>query len=152
MDIGTGGGIPGIVVAILHRREDRTVRLVERDNRKAAFLRHVGRSLSLPIVVHADGVERLPPLRAAVLSARAMAPLDQLLAYGFRHLADGGTAYFLKGRSWREEVAIARQTWSFALKTSPSPDGDGVLLEIREIRHAGDAADPLRGQPEGRRR
>jgi 16S rRNA (guanine527-N7)-methyltransferase len=137
VDLGSGGGFPALVVAIMAKRTltERRVTMVESDQRKAAFLRTVIRQLSLNAEVLVSRVELADPLRADVLSARALADLDQLLIFAQRHLAKDGRCVFLKGETWQNEVEIARKTWSFDLrahrsKTSPS----AAILEIKDIQ------------------
>ncbi len=134
-DFGSGGGLPGIVVAI--SRPDLAVELVESDQRKAAFLRNVIRDLSLSNAkVLCSRIEALDRLEAANISARALAPLPQLMAYVVQHLASDGTAWLMKGRNWQAEVAEARKLWTFDLVSHPSStDPDAAILEITGIRH-----------------
>lgn len=138
-DLGSGGGFPGIVIAILARdtRPDARITLVESDRRKSAFLQTAARELGLPVTVHAARAETLPPLGADILSARALAPLSQLLPLALRHLAPGGRALFPKGRRAAEEVDEARRTWSFQLRTHPSQtDPQARILDIEGLAHA----------------
>ncbi|RDW14588.1 16S rRNA (guanine(527)-N(7))-methyltransferase RsmG [Paracoccus thiocyanatus] len=135
LDLGSGGGLPGIVMAIM--RPDFPLTLIESDQRKAAFLRSVVRELSLGAKVLCQRIEVLDGLDAANISARALAPLPQLMAYVNRHLHPAGTAWLMKGRNWRAEVAQARNNWTFDLKPHPSAtDPDAAILEITGIRHA----------------
>ncbi len=136
-DLGSGGGFPGIVIAILARgRSDAHVTLVESDQRKATFLRTAARELGLAVTVHAARAESLLPLNADVLTARALAPLSQLLPLAHRHLRPGGTALFPKGRRHAQETAEARQTWHFDLTEHPSQtDPEGRILQIERIAH-----------------
>lgn len=136
-DLGSGGGFPGLVIAILARdRPESRVTLVESDQRKATFLRTAARELSLPVTVHTTRAEQLAPLGANVLSARALAPLAQLLPFAHRHLRPGGTALFPKGRRHAEEVAEARRTWHFDLtEHSSQTDPEGRILQIERIAH-----------------
>ena len=76
VDIGSGGGLPGLVLTILGVPE---VHLVESDQRKAAFLREAQRVTGAPVIVHAQRAERLPPIPADAIVARAVAPVDNLL-------------------------------------------------------------------------
>ena len=139
VDFGSGGGMPGLVLAIVAKTTDshrRTV-LLESDQRKAAFLRTVIRELSLNARVIVERIETAAPLRADVVSARALADLPTLLSFANRHLSKHGTAFFMKGQSWEKEVSSARETWSFDLnahksKTSPS----AAILEIKDIQRA----------------
>lgn len=136
VDLGSGGGLPGIVVAIM--RPDLDLTLVESDRRKAAFLRNALRELALPRAkVLCNRIETLDRLDAANISARALAPLPQLMAYVERHLSPSGTAWLMKGRNWQAEVSQARDDWKFDLKTHQSAtDPDAAILEITGIRHA----------------
>ncbi|UFM65862.1 16S rRNA (guanine(527)-N(7))-methyltransferase RsmG [Paracoccus sp. MA] len=136
VDLGSGGGLPGIVLAIM--RPDRPLTLVESDQRKAAFLRNAIRELSLTGANVLTGrIEDLDRLDAANISARALAPLPRLMAYVERHLAPSGTAWLMKGRNWQSEVSEARRDWKFDLTTHPSAtDPDAAILEITGIRHA----------------
>ncbi|KGJ05726.1 16S rRNA m(7)G-527 methyltransferase [Paracoccus halophilus] len=135
LDIGSGGGLPGLVVAIM--RPDLTVTLVESDHRKSSFLRTAIRELGLENASVITGrVEHLDALFAANISARALAPLPLLMAYVARHLTASGRAWLMKGRNWRTEVSEARREWNFDLITHPSPtEPDAAILEITGIRH-----------------
>jgi 16S rRNA (guanine527-N7)-methyltransferase len=138
LDLGSGGGFPGLVIAILAQGagDDLRLTLVESDQRKATFLREVTRELSLPVTVRTDRIEHCPPQSADTLSARALAPLTTLLGYATRHLAPNGTAVFPKGASWQQEVEAARKDWHFDLHISPSAtDPDGAVLTVKAISH-----------------
>lgn len=135
-DLGSGGGFPGLVIAILaaEARPALSVTLVESDQRKAAFLATAARTLGLSVVVRAERIETLPPLGADVLSARALAPLDTLLGYAERHLAPGGVALFPKGATVDAELARALEHWRFSYQKEPSKTAaDGVVLIIGGI-------------------
>ena len=136
VDIGSGGGFPGIVIAIFAKEQGpaRNMTLVESDARKSAFLRTVIRELELPAKVVTTRVENLPPQNADVISARALADLPTLMDYAERHLASSGKAIFFKGATWEKEVAEARKSWSFDLlahksKTNPN----AAIIEVKEI-------------------
>lgn len=135
IDLGSGGGLPGMVVAIA--RPDLEVRLIESDQRKAAFLRTAVRELALQnTAVINQRIEAADQQNAANISARALAPLPQLMAYVARHLAKDGTAWLMKGRNWQNEIDEARKTWSFEVKAhQSSTDADAAILEITGIRH-----------------
>ena len=132
-DLGSGAGFPGLVIAILakEKQPDLAVTLVESDHRKSAFLLTAVRELGLKADVIAERIEETENLDCDVLSARALAPLSKLLEFSGRHLADRGVALFPKGARWEEEVASARENWSFDLQVSPSrSDPSGVILKI----------------------
>jgi 16S rRNA (guanine527-N7)-methyltransferase len=135
-DLGSGGGFPGLVVAILaaEQRPALRVTLVESDQRKAVFLRTVAQRTGVPVTVLADRIESVPALGTDVLSARALAPLATLLDYAHRHLAPSGTALFPKGANWRTEVDEALERWRFRCENLPSATSpDGAILRIGEI-------------------
>lgn len=135
-DLGSGAGLPGIVVAILaaEERPDLRMTLVESDLRKSAFLMTVARELGLHIRIETQRIETLAPLGADVLSARALAPLDRLLGYAERHMVPGGIAIFPKGARWREELDQALENWRFSYQNQPSAtDPDATILKIGGI-------------------
>lgn len=136
-DFGSGGGFPGLVLAILaaERRSDLSVTLVESDVRKAAFLMTVVRELELSASVRSDRIEALGSLDTQVITARALAPLEQLCVYSFQHLAPSGRALFLKGARYEQEVDLARAKWDFELTIHPSiTNSEAALLELRDLR------------------
>lgn len=137
-DFGSGGGFPGIVVAILaaEKEDGPELHLVESDQRKATFLRTVGRELALPLTVHCARVEQLAPLRARMISARALAPLEDLLAYAAQHLEPGGKCVFLKGQAYGAEIDAARKTWQFDVDTRQSvTDPAARILLVSNLTH-----------------
>jgi 16S rRNA (guanine527-N7)-methyltransferase len=139
VDLGSGGGFPGLVIAILaaEKRPDLRVTLVEADLRKAAFLNAVVRETGLSARVCAARSESLPPLEAEVLSARALAPLTNLIAHAERHLAECGRAIFPKGAAHEAEIAEALERWRFSVQKHPSrTDPEAVLLCIGDIARA----------------
>lgn len=138
-DLGSGGGFPGLIVAILASEDDERFRvnLVESDQRKAAFLSEAARQLDLNIQIVASRIERLSPLSANVLSARALAALPKLCEFASVHLAPSGVALFPKGARFQHEIDDARQSWAFNVKVHQSQtDPSGVILELRDIHHA----------------
>lgn len=137
LDIGSGGGFPGIVLAILakHQMPERQITMVESDLRKCAFLRSVVRELSLNAKVLSRRIQAIPPQSADIMSARALSDLPALLAFAERHLAPGGTALFLKGETWEKEVQTARESWSFALQAHKSKTNPAAaILEVKDIK------------------
>lgn len=135
-DLGSGGGFPGAVVAIVaaEKRPNLRVTLVESDQRKATFLRAVARQTGAAFDVIADRIELVPPLGVDVVSARALAPLSQLLEHAHRHLSKGGVAIFPKGATAKKELAVALESWRFRCDTYPSQtDEEAVVLKIGDI-------------------
>lgn len=134
-DIGSGGGFPGIVVAVV--RQDLKMTLIEADKRKAAFLRNASKELELGLTVVADRIESAAPVGADVVSARALAPLDSLVGLAERHGKPSTLYVFPKGNRHRNEIAAAQKVWSFDVDVSPSKiDKTGAVLAIRNITRA----------------
>lgn len=136
VDLGSGGGFPGIVIAIIAKeaRPEARITLVESDLRKATFLRTAIRELGLNAKVIAERIEGLPPLGADVLSARALADLSALLEFTDLHLAKNGTALFPKGQNWRKEDEAARQLWSYSLDPVKSKtSAEAAILLIKDV-------------------
>ena len=137
-DLGSGGGFPGIVVAILAQQHDPglTVHLVEADRRKATFLAQAIRLLGLTSVLHVERIDRLAPLAADVVSARALARLPQLCGLADRHLAPTGLALFPKGEGVDFELQACIGIWQMAVERVPSRlRNEAVVLKITGLRH-----------------
>ena len=135
-DLGSGAGLPGLVLAIVaaEERPDLTFTLVESDARKAAFLMTAARTCGVAPRIVADRIEKVAPLGADILSARALAPLPALLGFAERHLLPDGTALFPKGANWRQEVDAALESWRFSYQNHPSvTDPGSVILSIRGL-------------------
>ena len=135
LDLGSGGGLPGIVMAILGRHLPLPVTLVESDRRKSAFLNTVRRELALEnLTVKPQRIEQLEPGQYRFVSARALAPLPELLPMIARQLASDGEAWLLKGRSWQQEVEAAKSRWMFEIETYQSiTDPESVVMKLRKI-------------------
>jgi len=139
VDLGSGGGFPGLVVAILaaeHDTEFHTT-LLESDMRKCAFLRTVIRETGVAATVIGDRIEVAKPQEADVISARALSDLGTLLGFTKRHLRPDGCAVFPKGKSWREEVYKAQTKWQFAYQVARSKTESGsVILSVTGVARA----------------
>jgi len=139
LDLGSGGGLPGIVLAILaaEKAPDIQLTLMESDERKGVFLQTVLRELGLSARVRIERIETAAPAGADVITARALAPLVTLLGWAERHRADGCICLFPKGRSYREELTEARRVWHVEPSIIPSrTDPDGVILRIGDFSRA----------------
>lgn len=103
VDLGSGGGFPGLVLAILLAESERGfVSLIESNKRKAAFLRHVSVELRLPTKIYAERIEAVIPQKikeVEAISARALAPLAQLCTYAAPLIEKGAHAFFHKGKT-----------------------------------------------------
>lgn len=136
VDLGSGGGLPAIPIA-LHRRAagfGDSLIMIEADMRKAAFLRTISRALGLAAEVVVGRAELASPWRGDVVTARALAPLDRLLDYVVCHMVPGGRAVLPKGRRVEEEIAAARRRWTFDLERTPSLTApDATILTVSDI-------------------
>lgn len=136
-DLGSGGGFPGLVIAILlhDRSGSHRTTLVESDKRKSAFLHTVLRETGAKAEVITDRIENVPPLAASVVSARALAPLTNLLEFADWHLADGGLALLQKGQAWEKELRDAKSAWHFNYHVDKSViQNNSVILSVTGVR------------------
>lgn len=138
VDLGSGGGFPGLVLACaIAEQPGAVVHLVESNTRKAAFLREVIRSLKIPAIVHCeridDFVRRESPAPDAV-TARALAPLDRLFAMIAPLIRRGAFALLLKGQDVDQELREATVSWKIAAEVIPSKTSpEGCILVVREL-------------------
>lgn len=133
VDLGSGAGFPGLVLAILGGL---TVHLVEADQRKATFLREAARTTGTDVTLHVGRAEALDPVAGDVVTARALAPVDALLAWAVRWLRPGGICLLLKGRRADEEIEAARRQWQFTLdRTASRSEPDACILRMGDIAH-----------------
>jgi 16S rRNA (guanine527-N7)-methyltransferase len=130
-DLGSGAGFPGLVLAILGAGD---VHLVESDARKAAFLREAARVTGADVRFHVKRAETLPALEADVVTARAFAPLADLLGYAAPLMRPGGIGLFPKGRGVEGELTLARKAWNMAVQRVPSrTDPSATILRIEAL-------------------
>jgi len=137
VDLGSGGGLPGVVCAILGRELAPEIEytLVESDKRKAAFLTICKQEFALNMTVLSARAEELEPLNADIISARALAPLAQLLPFVSRHLSKDGLALLPKGKSYAAELEAARREWQFEFQVHPSQTDDSArILTLKDIK------------------
>lgn len=151
VDLGSGAGFPGIVIAILlAATPDGVVHLVESNQRKCAFLRQAIRETGASARVHAGRIEAiLAAWREAVdmVCARALAPLDRLLSLAEPLLSRGAVGAFHKGQDFEREIEEASKSWEFDLILHKSLlEGGGVILEIRHLRRKANGSTGLRGR------
>ena len=139
IDLGAGGGFPGIPVACaLARTAGAEVHLVESNGKKAAFLREVLRVTGVPGVVHAERIENFGDSfggKADVVTARALAPLKSLCDLAFPFLAKGAIGLFLKGQDVEAELTEAAKYWTVEAELNPSVTSrEGVIVVIRSLK------------------
>ena len=137
IDLGSGAGFPGLVLAILGLPE---VELVEADARKCAFLREAARIAEVEVRIHQARIDSLPARVFDVVTARACAPLDRLLPLAARFIGAETLCLFAKGKEAAQEVAAATQSWKFDVATHASrTDPRGVILCLSRVaRHRPD--------------
>ena len=136
VDIGSGGGFPGVIAAIIAADESpkTAFTLIESDQRKSAFLRNAARECGVDVRVISKRIEQVEAQNADVLSARALADLSDLLNFSQLHLAQTGTALFPKGENWKKEVDKSLNEWRFDFDPVTSlTEPNAVILKIRGI-------------------
>jgi len=136
LDLGSGGGLPAIPLAVALKGRGRFT-LVEPTSRKASFLRTVGRELQLELDVRAVPAQEIDSRETApdVITSRALAPLPELLTLAAPFFAPDTKGIFHKGREHGEEIAQARSNWSFDVVIIPSDTNpDAALLQISNCR------------------
>jgi 16S rRNA (guanine527-N7)-methyltransferase len=142
VDLGSGAGFPGLVIAIAGAERGVEVHLVESNARKCAFLRHVARLSGAPATVHEARIEDVIASfrgQAEVVSARALAPLGTLLAWTEPLLTTGTIGLFPKGRDVSAELTLAAKSWRFDTEMVPSrTDSEARILRITHLRVADD--------------
>jgi len=139
VDLGSGGGFPGLVCAILAKDTGLESRftLVESDARKCSFLREVARQTGISVTILNQRIEAVPAQNADVVSARALAPLERLMPLAVRHLSAGGVCLFLKGAAHEQELERTLPDWHMTVDQMPSiTAADSVILRLGDIRHA----------------
>jgi 16S rRNA (guanine527-N7)-methyltransferase len=131
VDLGSGAGFPGMVLAVLGVPG---VVLIESDRRKAQFLREVARATGTEVTVRAERIENLAGWPADVVTARALAPLPRLLPLAERFLAADSVCLFLKGYNAERELTQALKSWHmvpemFSSLSAPT----GTVLKLRGV-------------------
>lgn len=157
VDLGSGAGLPGLVLAILGARG---VELIEADARKASFLAEAAGVTGAGVIVRNERIEDLRGPQADTVTARALAPLPGLLEFA-RPFGHAGTrCILLKGARYEAELTNAYKMWKMTVDVVPSiTDKHGRILVIEGLSHVarnaasdGTTARPRHRQPKGRRR
>ena len=131
VDLGSGAGFPGLVLAIMGAPG---TTLVEADARKCAFLREAARLTEAAVTIRHGRIDSLPPRAAAVVTARALAPLDRLLPWSERLIGPATVCLFPKGREAGQELAAAQKMWVMDVTTYASrSDPHGVILRLSRV-------------------
>ncbi|WP_069298466.1 16S rRNA (guanine(527)-N(7))-methyltransferase RsmG [Neptunicoccus sediminis] len=136
VDIGSGAGFPGMVLAIIasEAAPSGQFHFVESDARKSAFLRNVSRETGVTVHVHTQRIEEFDAIQADIVSARALAPLSDLLALSKSFLKKDGICLYLKGQNCQTEIGGASRFWTFeAEQFASETDVNGTVLRVKEI-------------------
>ena len=133
-DLGSGAGIPGLILAIARPLE---AHLFESNLKKGAFLREAGRQTGTRARIHSVRIEEARALaetiKAETVTARALAPLPKLLDYAQTFLENGAIGYFHKGQDVDAELTEATKSWKMQVEKHPSmTDSRGVILVVKE--------------------
>ena len=132
IDLGSGAGFPGLVLAVMGVEG---VELVESDARKCAFLREAARVAAAPVTIRNARIEAVPAHSVAVATARGCAPLERLLTLCQRFIGPDTVCLFPKGEQAGQELTAAQQTWEFDVRSLPSrTDPRGVILCLSRVR------------------
>ena len=140
LDLGSGAGFPGLVIAILKTgTPDFRMHLVESNRKKCAFLAEVARATSAPVDIHAMRIEDLAEsadrLTPGVVSARALAPLPRLFELAAPFFGEDTRGLFLKGREAEAEVEAAKAKWNFTAQLVPSlTAANSHIVEVTSLR------------------
>ncbi len=135
IDLGSGGGFPGLILAIatpIH------FHLIEADHRKAAFLREAARETGAKAIIHACRIDQAELPKVDLVTARALAPIVKLLPMAHRFMTASATALFPKGETVEQELTAAASAWNMRVERHPSRiDRSGVILRISEVKRVG---------------
>ena len=134
IDLGSGAGFPGMVLSVLGAGD---VHLVEANQRKATFLREVAREVGSDAHIHGVRIDQMRTFAADVVTARALAPLPELIGHAAPFLSEGGLGLFLKGEKVNEELTEARKLWKMQTQQFPSRSNpSGTILQVGVYQRA----------------
>lgn len=140
IDLGSGAGLPGLIVAAARQDFDPLERMVvvDSDSRKCAFMSEAARAMNIPVEVRSQRLAIRSGEKAAepfdIISARALAPLPLLLDYAAPFIKNTTICLFPKGKTRNTEIAEAQRSWHMKLEEIPSvSDPSGAVLRIREV-------------------
>lgn len=152
-DLGSGAGFPGLVLALL--RPDLAVTLHEATTKKCAFLQAVADRTGLKVAIRNSRLEDLPARAFDVVTARALAPLPQLLQYAFPFTGQNSVCLFLKGQNVGAELTEAHKYWSMEASQVPSQtEPSAAIVTVRKLgpRHVASRQAPRPGRRQSKRR
>lgn len=135
VDLGSGAGLPGLVLAAMGVAE---MHLIESDLRKAAFLREAARVMDLAVILHPERIERVPAFAADAVTARACAPLAQLIELSEKFITPRTLCLFPKGAAAGAELADAHPSWTMTAESVASlSDPSGTIVKLSGVRRVG---------------
>jgi len=140
LDIGTGAGFPGLVLATCGQQKKRQVDLVESNTRKCAFLREVSRQMKVSVNIHNCRIEAIDSqtiqdMSLDVVTARALAPLDELLKLAEKAFMHGAVGIFPRGQDIEDELTACDKYWKMKTKIAErNYDLPGKILVVYECR------------------
>lgn len=138
VDLGSGAGFPGLVLAEMLRERAPRVVLYEATKKKCLFLAEITAQLKLEVDIRNERIEDAAPERFDVVAARACAPLWELLPYAHTFWDRRTIGLFLKGQNVESELTQARKSWRITAQRHPSrSDPSGTILELREMQRVG---------------
>ena len=131
VDLGSGAGFPGLVLAIAGVPD---VHLVESDARKSAFLAETARLTDAKVTLHTRRIDAVAPFAARAVTARALAPLDKLMGLAAPFFGEATVGLFHKGRDWRRELTLAEEAWRMQSRCLASVvDPESVILRVEKV-------------------
>ena len=142
LDLGSGAGFPGLVLSILGVPK---VHLAESDQRKCAFLREAARVAGATLTVHAKRIEAIAPFPVDVITARALAPVSELLDLAAPFIGENTKLVFLKGQNVEVELTEAHKRWRISARQIASlTDSAGTIVCMDEVRRVEQSSEPAR--------
>ena len=152
-DLGSGAGFPGLVLALL--RPELTVTLHEATTKKCAFLQAAADRIGLKVTIRNSRLEDLPAQAFDAVTARALAPLPQLLQYAYPFTGPNSVCLFLKGQNVGAELTEAHKYWSMEVSQVPSQtEPSAAIVTVRKLgpRHVASRQAPRPGRRQSKRR
>jgi len=152
-DLGSGAGFPGLVLALL--RPELEVTLHEATTKKCAFLQAAADRMDLKVTIHNSRLEELPPQTFDVVTARALAPLHQLLQYAYPFTGPNSVCLFLKGQNVGAELTEAHKCWNMEASQIPSQtEPSAAIVTVRKLgpRHVASRQAPRPSRRQSKRR
>jgi 16S rRNA (guanine527-N7)-methyltransferase len=145
IDLGSGAGFPGMVLAIMGAK---VMRLVESDRKKCEFLRQVSIATKTAVVIENRRIEEISGLKADVIVSRALAPLPKLMMLAEGFATEESVALFLKGQGVVDELTETAKYWNIRPERIQSlTDSSGVIVRVKGFHRVANAAGSRNGKP-----